>query len=189
MSLSTLWTVLFGVWVALELWVLFGRRASKQDSAGRDRGTLRMLWITISAAMTACGYMRQMALAPMAMPEDTLRLAAILILALGLAVRVASIVSLGSAFTATVATRSDQKLHRSGLYAVVRHPSYLGMELVFLAVGAHARDWLCLAIALVPTTAALLVRIRVEEQALGELFGAEYDDYCRQTRRLIPFVY
>jgi protein-S-isoprenylcysteine O-methyltransferase Ste14 len=36
---------------------------------------------------------------------------------------------------------------------------------------------------------AMLYRIRVEERALTERFGDEYTEYCKKTKRLIPFIY
>jgi protein-S-isoprenylcysteine O-methyltransferase len=53
----------------------------------------------------------------------------------------------------------------------------------------HTRNWVGLAITLVPTTAALLYRIHVEEAALRQAFGQEYSDYSRATKRLIPGIY
>jgi protein-S-isoprenylcysteine O-methyltransferase Ste14 len=38
-------------------------------------------------------------------------------------------------------------------------------------------------------TAAVLIRIHVEEIALRSAFGAEYDEYAATTKRLIPGVY
>ena len=37
--------------------------------------------------------------------------------------------------------------------------------------------------------AALLYRIHIEEKVLNEQFGQEYQTYCQNTYRLIPFVY
>lgn len=189
MHLSLIWTVLFWLWIALEAWIVVARRARSADARGKDRGTQLLLWLVIAASMTASGFLRPLGLAPIRAGEDALKLAAILILVLGLVVRLAAIAMLGRSFTGGVATRSDQKLNRAGLYGLVRHPSYLGMLLIFLAVGVHARDGVCLAVVLAPTTLALLYRIRVEEEALRVLFGAEYEAYSRVTRRLIPGIY
>jgi protein-S-isoprenylcysteine O-methyltransferase Ste14 len=41
----------------------------------------------------------------------------------------------------------------------------------------------------VPTTAALLYRIHVEEAALAEAFGEEYLAYRKATKCLVPGVY
>jgi len=78
---------------------------------------------------------------------------------------------------------------RSGLYRVVRHPSYLGLLMVFVAIGIHSRNLIGFVVAVVPTTAALIYRIQVEEQALQEAFGEEYAQYSQVTKRLVPGVY
>ena len=188
MSLPLVWTVFYGAWIVLEVWVAVARRAGK-EATGKDRGTQLLLWGVIVASMTANGFVRGYAIAPIHAPELPLKLAAILILVAGLTVRMVAIRSLGQAFTASVATHSGQQLQRTGLYSLVRHPSYLGMEIIFLAIALHAMSWLSLVVVLVPTTLAVLWRIRVEEQALSELFGAEYRAYCQTVKRLIPGVY
>jgi len=60
---------------------------------------------------------------------------------------------------------------------------------VFVAVALHERNWLAAAVVLVPTTAALLYRIHVEEAALHQAFGAQYEAYSKRTKRLIPAIY
>jgi protein-S-isoprenylcysteine O-methyltransferase Ste14 len=88
-----------------------------------------------------------------------------------------------------VAIRDSQTLNRAGLYRVIRHPSYLGLLIVFIAIGVHSRNWLSFAIVLIPTTAALLYRIRVEETALVQAFGDDYVAYSQTTKRLIPGLF
>jgi protein-S-isoprenylcysteine O-methyltransferase Ste14 len=110
-------------------------------------------------------------------------------LILGLGVRAVAIVTLGKAFSANVAMLPGQRLKRTGLYGLVRHPSYLGLEMIFLAFALHSRTWACFAVVLVPPTLAVLLRIEVEEKALRLAFGADYEDYSRHTKRLIPGVY
>lgn len=71
----------------------------------------------------------------------------------------------------------------------MRHPSYLGLELIFVAFALHSRTWACFAVVLIPPSLAVIYRIYVEELALRRAFGAEYEDYSRSTKRLIPGVY
>jgi protein-S-isoprenylcysteine O-methyltransferase Ste14 len=97
--------------------------------------------------------------------------------------------NLGSAFSANVAIRDTQKVRTTGLYHFVRHPSYLGLVLIFLAIGIYSRNWLSLAVTVVPPTVALLYRIHVEEATLREAFGEEYTAYSRTTKRLVPGVF
>jgi protein-S-isoprenylcysteine O-methyltransferase Ste14 len=104
-------------------------------------------------------------------------------------VRWTAILTLGKSFSSNVAIQESQTIQRAGLYRIVRHPSYLGMLIIFLAIGVHSRNWLALAVVLVPTTAALLYRIHVEEIELHDAFGAEYAEYSQSTKRLIPGIY
>jgi protein-S-isoprenylcysteine O-methyltransferase Ste14 len=118
-----------------------------------------------------------------------LKTASVLVLVAALAIRWTAVVTLGRSFSANVAIREAQKMVRSGLYRVVRHPSYLGLLMVFAAIGIHSRNWTSFVVAVVPTTAALIYRIQVEEQALQEAFGEEYARYSQVTERLVPGVY
>jgi len=189
MSLSPFWSFFYWLWIALEVWVAVATRARRTHATLHDRGTQALLWAVIVLSLTANGFLRHLNLAPMHASDAWIKPATLAVLVLGLAVRIVAIRTLGKGFSANVATRADQQLQRSGLYSIVRHPSYLGMVLIFLAIGLHAGDWVCLAVTLAPTTLALLYRIHVEEQALRSLFGSAYDDYSRATKRLIPGIY
>lgn len=189
MSPALLWSVLFWLWIALEVYVALLTRTRRGQGNTADRGTQLLLWLTIALAMTAGGFLEAMHLAPIALPAATLKLCSLLLIAAGLLLRIAAIRTLGKAFSANVAIRNSQQIKRDGLYRWMRHPSYTGMLLIFFACGLHRNDWLALAVALLPTTAVLLYRIHVEESTLRSAFGTAYDDYARSTRRLIPFVY
>jgi len=187
--LGMLWTGLYWTWIALEIAIAVGMRARGAKANVQDQGTQVLLWAVIILSLTASGWMRHLELADMHIGERWLRPASIVLLAAGLVVRVTAILKLGKWFTGNVATHATQTIQRAGLYRVVRHPSYLGMEIIFLAIGLHTHDWACLAAAFIPPTLAVLFRIHVEETALLGAFGEEYADYMRTTKRLIPGVY
>jgi protein-S-isoprenylcysteine O-methyltransferase Ste14 len=88
-----------------------------------------------------------------------------------------------------VAIHATQKLNQSGLFRLMRHPSYTGMMLIFLAMGLATRSWLGLGIIVGLPAAALLYRMHVEEAALTGAFGEEYVEYSQRTKRLIPGIY
>jgi len=188
-SLGTLWLGLNWTWIALEVAIAVGTRARGAKANVQDQGTQVMLWAVIILSLTASGWMRHLKLADMHIAESWLRPASVALLAAGLVVRVTAILTLGKWFTANVATHAAQRIQRAGLYRLVRHPSYLGMEIIFLAIGLHTHDWACLAATFIPPTLAVLYRIYVEEAALLGAFGEEYADYMRTTKRLIPGVY
>jgi protein-S-isoprenylcysteine O-methyltransferase Ste14 len=186
MSLSVWWTGLYVGWIIGEIFIAIATRTRRPDAKVQDRGTQIILWIAIFGSLSLSGWLH--AILPSDLPE-ILRPISLAVLVAGLLIRLAAILTLGRSFTANVATHAAQTLQRDGLYSIVRHPSYLGMEIIFLAIGLHARNWICLAVCLVPTTGAVLYRIHVEEVALRSLFGAQYDDYSRSVKRLIPGVY
>ena len=189
MNVSILWTWLFWAWMASEIAVAVATRTKRSSGNVRDRGSQLILWIVIVASVTGCNWIREVAPANMFDGTHWLRLASVIVLAAGLAIRWTAIITLGRSFSANVAIQESQKVHRTGLYRVVRHPSYLGLLLVLVAIGLHSRNWISLAVVLLPTTAALLYRIQVEEAALNEALGEEYAAYSRVTKRLVHGVF
>jgi len=155
----------------------------------RDRGTLYLLWIVIFSSITAGIWFSETHEPNLAKGTPWLRLAALIVMILGLLLRWSAILSLGKSFSSNVAIHETQTVRKTGLYRWVRHPSYSGLLLCILAVGLHTRNWISLLIITVPTTAALLYRIHVEEIALRDHFGLEYVEYSRATKRLVPGIY
>ena len=187
--ISLLWQLLYWGWVASEVLVAVVTRTRRGGGNVRDRGSMLLLWIVIFASITACEWVRDTVPATMFGGAYWLRLAALTVLVAGLAIRWTAILTLGKSFSANVAIRESQTVYRKGLYRFVRHPSYSGLVLIFLAVGLHARNWLSLVLAVAPTTLALFYRIHVEERALREAFGEEYAEYSRDTKRLVPGIF
>ena len=186
---DSLWKILTAVWLAGELAIAVLTYTRRSQGKVQDRGTQILLWVVIVGSFWIDGWMHNFLPSDMPGRHTVLRPLAIALFVVGLAVRATAIVTLGKAFSANVATHASQTLQRSGLYRLVRHPSYTGIEIIFLAVGLHSRTWACLAVCFIPPTLAVLYRIHVEEIALRRAFGAEYDDYARSTRRLIPGLY
>jgi len=184
-----LWKILTDAWVLGEIAVAVFTYTRSGRGKVQDRGTQILLWIVIIGSFWIDGWMHSFLPNDMPGRHGVLVPLAIELMVLGLAIRATAILSLGKAFSANVAIRSSQTLQRSGLYRFVRHPSYSGLEIIFLAAGVHTRTWACLAVCFIPPTVALLYRIHVEEIALRRAFGAEYDDYARTTKRLIPGLY
>jgi protein-S-isoprenylcysteine O-methyltransferase Ste14 len=189
MQVSTLWSWLYWAWVASEVLIAIFTRTRRGAGEVKDRGTQLLLWVAILGSITIAMWISHVVPAPMFGKAHWLRLTGLLILVLGLAIRWAAILNLGSAFSANVAIRDAQRVRTTGLYRYVRHPSYLGLVMIFLAIGVYSRNWISLAVVVLLPTLALLYRIRVEETALREAFGEQYVAYSRSTKRLIPGIY
>ena len=108
---------------------------------------------------------------------------------LGLTIRWSSIITLGRMFTTNVAIQRNHQLVERGLYRYIRHPSYTGLLLEFLALGFYTANWLSMIALLAPITTAIIIRIRREENVLAEAFGTAYCEYSNRTKRLIPWLW
>jgi protein-S-isoprenylcysteine O-methyltransferase Ste14 len=83
----------------------------------------------------------------------------------------------------------DHRVVDRGLYRHVRHPIYLSFFLI--AMGIVLLTWslaglVVFALLVVPIWTHV---IRAEERFLLEHLGPAYGEYCRRTKRLVPFVY
>lgn len=176
-------------WGALEIGLGLVKRSRASESRGRDRGSMILLFVTITGSLFLAQNVSFRQLAPILSTAGEAVLPGLALLVAGILLRWAAIVSLGRFFTMNVAVREGHRVVRHGLYRWVRHPSYTGLLVAFAGMGVALNDWLSVAVLLIPITAALLYRIRVEEKALLGSLGAEYGDYCAATARLIPFVF
>ena len=120
---------------------------------------------------------------------DWVRGVSVALIAVGIAIRWTAILTLGKSFSVNVAIHAKQTVKRAGIFRFARHPSYTGLLLIFTALGVHTRNWEALAVMTLPSIVALLYRIHVEELALRNAFGAEYVDYSKTTKRIIPGIY
>ena len=162
-------------------------KRSKTPSAGKDRGSLLVLWIAIIASIAVAMLVRRWA--PPARIPAGLYPVGFTLYTLGLLLRWYAIIYLGRFFTVNVAIADDHRVVDTGPYRFVRHPSYSGALLAFLGFGICLGNFVSLLALLVPIGLAFGYRIRVEEQALVAALGDNYRTYRRRTRRLVPFLY
>ena len=175
-------------WLALEAGPMIRDRVRGKGSAARDRGTLWLNIIIITAAVVAAGILTDVLHDATAWQFGSagLSVAGLLVMWAGLAVRIWAIVVLGTSFRMTVEVDTGQKVIDSGPYRWVRHPSYTGILLLMAGLSLVYGDWPALAILLVLPAGVLIHRIFVEEAVLTEVIGRAYADYAARTKRLVP---
>ncbi|KAF2446885.1 hypothetical protein P171DRAFT_429830 [Karstenula rhodostoma CBS 690.94] len=138
-------------------------------------------------------------------------LATLALLYAGSYVRFSAYAELGTNFTYRLA-KPDQ-LVTSGLYAYVRHPSYTGLLAVLMAMYSLffrqrgllscwaplvderlvKEDWVGYAIVIIgfslPIWLFMVKRVGEEEAMMQKEFGQKWEQYCKRTKRFVPFVY
>ena len=119
---------------------------------------------------------------------DAVRWLGVVLFTIGGALRIYPVFVLGRRFSGLVAIQPGHALVTSGVYGVIRHPSYLGLLINSLgwALAFRSGVGVLLTALIVPP---LLARIRAEEALLRSQFGAGYDAYRRRTSRLLPGIY
>ena len=87
-----------------------------------------------------------------------------------------------------VEVQEGQRVIDTGLYAIVRHPMYSAVTLLYLSIPLVLGSWWAL-LTMSPCLLLLVARIRNEEQVLCQGL-AGYADYIHRVRyRMIPFVW
>lgn len=97
--------------------------------------------------------------------------------------------AMGRNWSIVARTRADHALVQEGPFARVRHPIYVAMALIMLALAlatGHTRQLLIAAPVFALGTA---IRVRIEEQLLRALFAGDYDAYASRVRRFVPGVF
>jgi protein-S-isoprenylcysteine O-methyltransferase Ste14 len=95
---------------------------------------------------------------------------------------------LGKQFSVEVTIQEDHELIRSGPYKIIRHPRYLGIVMLFLGISLTFRSYLAILV-VIALLFVLIWRVSAEESLMRQEFGAEWDEYCAHSWRIIPFVF
>jgi len=109
------------------------------------------------------------------------------LIGLGLALTIATRITMGRSFTVLPEPRAGAELVTTGPFRIVRNPMYLGVLLLFGGASLN-RNWIGLGLTCV-LAVLWAAKVRVEERHLEARFP-EYEAYRRRVRyRLVPFVY
>lgn len=149
-----------------------------------DRGTAaQILWtvyLTQAAALLELVWRKRVAL-----PLDLTAWLACAAMIGGLGLRTWAVVLLGPWFTWNVTVQAGQQVVSRGPYRFIRHPSYTGALITFVASCVLLRSWIVAALAACALTLAFLRRVRYEELLLMSMLPG-YEAYMFRTDKLLP---
>ena len=174
------------VWASFEVRQALHRRTGTTHA---DRGSQYIVRVGIGGGLAGALVLAHAVPAAEIEPIALASWLGLLFLWCGAGLRIWSFRTLGTYFTFSVQTSSDQPIITSGPYRVLRHPSYTGFLLGFTGVGFFIGNWLSIAAILAGSLVGLSYRIAVEERALEAEMGDRYRQFAATRKRLIPFVW
>jgi protein-S-isoprenylcysteine O-methyltransferase Ste14 len=163
----------------------FSRRAPEAGAKSDRRSRAGIIIQSIGIALAGFGPVRptlsSVSVAGLAGTAGVLLLMAGAILLFATSSR-----ELGRNWSLVARMRSDHELVRTGPYARVRHPIYLGMLLFLLALAVALGHYLQLVVAIPVFLIGTAIRARLEDGLLEQQFGEAFHNYRSSTPALIP---
>lgn len=95
-------------------------------------------------------------------------------------------VDLGANWSPVLDLREEHQLVTHGVYRRIRHPMYSALWLIVLAQAMILPNGVAGFSGLVAFGLLYFLRVRDEERMMMEQFGRAYEDYMRNTGRLLP---
>lgn len=187
MNLQTIFTyVFFVIFISTEMWIKNKTKSNNvNDSA--DKGSR---YIIIGSVVCCLLLMNEQLLPSIAQLPPFLTYVGILISLAGFVLRIYAVNYLGKNFTLAVQTTDSQQLVDHGPYAIVRNPAYTGSILSILGLSITSLNPFTIIICLILLVVGYSIRLKVEEKALGNHFGKNYEAYCQKVRyRVFPYIW
>ncbi|MGH7640379.1 MAG: methyltransferase family protein [Candidatus Dormibacteria bacterium] len=187
----------WGFWAMVAAWIAseiglqlrHGGRSRERAAVSQDQGSMTRLvisvWAAVLVGLAASRFLPRFRL-PGSGPGAVW--SGLTLMAAGMVLRAWAARTLGRWFTVRVTTLPDQLLLQRGPYRYLQHPGYTGALLTLLGclvACANLLGWLMLA----PAVSAYLRRMRIEDLALRQRFGAEHEAYQARRWRLLPFIH
>lgn len=116
---------------------------------------------------------------------DGVRIAGVVLAALGDLVFLLSVATMGDNWRAGVSKAEKTQLVTRGIYSISRNPAFLGFDLVYVGILLIYFSWWHLVFALFAIVMLHLQVVKVEEPFLPTVFGQEYDNYRKKVFRYL----
>lgn len=180
---------LFVIGLAVLAWEAVRRRAEPVEryegplAAVNFLGILGFVVVGLGTAITTAGT-----LGPLANPADAvLRVVGIVVVIAAGLLAAWGLRSIGGEMASQAEVLADTQLITGGAFALVRHPLYLSILLLWAGAAVALLSWL-LAVCTVGLVPLFVSRSRLEERLLTEHFGDAYRRYAELVPMLVPFT-
>jgi len=113
------------------------------------------------------------------------RIAGIMLTAVGVIVFVISVAQMKDNWRAGVQREEKTNLVTTGLYSVSRNPAFLGFDLMYIGILLSFFNWYLCVVTVIALVLFHLQIVNVEEEFLIEAFGEEYLQYKKKVYRYL----
>ncbi|MEM0942141.1 MAG: protein-S-isoprenylcysteine O-methyltransferase [Bacteroidota bacterium] len=96
---------------------------------------------------------------------------------------------LGQNWSATLEVREGHNIVDSGVYKYIRHPMYSAILLLVIIQVLLLNNYIAGLSGLISFGLLYLLRVKNEERMMLSAFGADYEQYMKRTKRIVPFVF
>lgn len=182
-GLRACWLAVIGYW----LWSARRAKAPKRTESLAKRFLAHWLPLIVAVLLLGPGeWFGHSLLREQFVPHTTLVYSIGLALCIaGAALAIWSRFILGANWSAQVQIKQGHELIQRGPYALIRHPIYTGLILLFAGNAVMVGDWRgVLAVAIV--TVSFWRKYLLEEKLLAQEFGTSYAEYRKRTYPLFP---
>lgn len=182
-GLRACWFVVIGYWI----WSARRVKAPKRTESLAKRFLAHWLPLIVAVLLLGPGeWFGHSLLREQFVPHTTLVYSIGLALCIvGAALAIWSRFILGANWSAQVQIKQGHELIQRGPYALIRHPIYTGLILLFAGNAVMVGDWRgVLAVAIV--TVSFWRKYLLEEKLLAQEFGTSYAEYRKRTYPLFP---
>ena len=179
--------VLIAGFFAIEIFMRQGSSAKSLEETDSDKGSTMLIGASFGVAIILPPLLNLFQVGQTAFAIIGWLGLAIMLLGLGL--RVWSMRVLGAYYSRVLRVTDTQTIVTQGPYRVIRHPGYLATMLVWVGSGLALGNWFAAVLIALLMFGVYGYRIRSEEAMLLATFGDRYQRYCRQTWKLLPFLY
>ena len=112
----------------------------------------------------------------------------LLVYTLGISLRYLGSIALGDQFTRNISIDRNQPLISHSVYRSMRHPLYVGLFLLLIAVPIYLANWLMMIVAGGLMYFVLHQRIQLEEAKMEELLGERYLEWKAERGKFFPLI-
>ncbi len=184
----------FKTWIlvisAIVLWLSQPAFSTTDMNMNKESDRLSLLFILLASCVSVFSSVTEWAYFTENKSEvNFITVTGLVLLLSGIILRVWSINILGKNFTAAVKITKEHELIKSGPYRYIRHPSYLGALIAITGCPVFLNNSFTILISFIVMMFAYYFRITFEEKALSAHFGRFYEDYKKNTYRLLPLIW